>query len=279
MDPRSDDSSRALARAYRGLGRVEAAEQTFQKAIELRPQYWNNYNDLGALYIAQGRYEQAIPMFRRVTELAPDNRWGYTNLGLAYYNLGQLDQAATMWNRTLQLQPDAQAYSNLGVVYFYTGHHADSARMFEKAVELEPQNYLYRGNLADAYRWTPGLRDRAKANYVQAVGLAERDLEVNPRDTDALAYLALNQAKSGEVEKARQSIGQALALAPKDVNVQSVAVEVYAVTGDKQKALDCLKGTVESGFPRFQMEANPELDGLRNDPRYREIMAAAPKPH
>jgi tetratricopeptide (TPR) repeat protein len=277
MDPRSDDASRALARAYRGLGRLEAAEQTFQKAIELRPQYWNNYNDLGNLYIAQGRYEQAIPMFRRVTELAPDNRWGYTNLGLAYYYLGQLDQAATMWRHTLQLQPDAQAYSNLGVVYFYTGHHADSARMFEKAVELEPQNYLYRGNLADAYRWAPGLRDRAKANYVQAVGLAERDLEVNPRDTDALAYLALNQAKSGELEKARQSIGQALALAPKDVNVQSVAVEVYAVTGDKQKALDCLKGAVQSGFPRFQIEANPELDGLRNDQRYREIMPEAQK--
>ena len=218
-------------------------------------------------------------MFRRVTELTPDNRWGYNNLGLAYYNVVQLDQAAAMWHRTLQLQPDAGAYSNLGVVYFYTGHHADSARMFEKAAELEPQSYLYRGNLADAYRWTPGEKDRAKANYAQAIGLVQRDLEVNPRDTDALGFLALYQAKSGELEKARQSIHQALALAPKDVNVQSMAAEVYAVTGDQQKALDCLKGAVQGGYPRFELERNPELDGLRSDPRYREIMAAAPKPH
>ena len=151
--------------------------------------------------------------------------------------------------------------------------------MFEKATELEPQNYLYRGNLGDAYRWTPGEKDRAKPTYAQAIALVQRDLEVNPRDTEALGYLALFEAKSGEPEKARPPIGQALALAPKDVNVQSMAAEVYAVKGDQQRALDCLKSAVQSGYPRFEVEANPEFDGLRNDPRYREIMAAAPKPH
>ena len=126
--------------------------------------------------------------------------------------------------------------------------------MFEKAAELEPQNYLYRGNLADAYRWTPGEKDRAKTNYAQAIGLAERDLEVNPRDTHALGYLGLYEAKSGDLEKARLSIGQALNLAPKDVNVLSMAAEVYAVTGDQQKALDCLKGAVQGGYPLFELE-------------------------
>jgi len=99
---------------------------------------------------------------------------------------------------------------------------------------------------------------------------------VNPRDTDALSYLALYEAKYGELEKARQPIGQALALAPKDVNVQSMAAEVYAVTGDKQKALDCLKSAIEGGYSHFEIEADPELDSLRNDPRYREIMAEKP---
>jgi Flp pilus assembly protein TadD len=125
----------------------------------------------------------------------------------------------------------------------------------------------------------PGEKERAKPTYAQAIALVQRDLEVNPRDTDALGYLALYEAKSGELEKARQPIGQALALAPKDVNVLSVAAEVYAVTGDQQKALDCLKSAVQGGYPRFELERNPELDGLRKDPRYREIMAEAKKAH
>ena len=145
--------------------------------------------------------------------------------------------------------------------------------MFEKATELEPQNYLYRGNLADAYRWTPGEEDRAKPTYAQAIVLVQKDLEVNRRNTDALGYLALYEAKSGDLEKARQPIGQALALAPKDVNVMSMAAEVYAVVGDQQKALDCLKAAVQGDYPRFEIEANPEFNGLRNDPRYREIMS------
>jgi serine/threonine-protein kinase len=234
---------------------------------------------MGIFYVDQGRYEQAIPMFRRVTELTPDNRWGYSNLGMAYYNLGQLDQAAAMWRRTLQIQPDAIAYSNLGVVAFFAGRYAESVRTFEKAAELEPQNYFFWGNLADAYRWTPTEKERARATYARAIALVEQDLEVNPRDTDALGSLAVYQAKSGELEKARKSIGQALAITPKAVNVLGEAVEVYTITGDQQKALDCLKSAVQSGYPRFELEANPELAGLRNDPRYREVMAKAPQPH
>jgi tetratricopeptide (TPR) repeat protein len=222
--------------------------------------------------MARGDYQKALPMFQRVTELTPDNRWGYVNLGAAYYYLERLDEAAAMWRRTLEIRPDATAYSNLGTVTFFTGHYPESVSPFEKAVELEPQCYLCWGNLADAYRWT-GKQDRARATYARAIGLAERALEVNPRDKNTLGLLALYEAKSGSLVKARDLIGQALAIAPKDIDVLSQAVEVYTLAGEQQKALDCLKNAVQGGYPRFEIEANPELAGLRSDPQYREIMA------
>jgi serine/threonine-protein kinase len=272
-EPNSDDAYRGLASTYEQSGQFQAAEQTFQKAIKLRPSYWGNYNRLGRFYLGRGNYQKAILMFQRVIELTPDNRWGYTNSGLAYYDLGRLDEAAAMWRRTLEIRPDAVAYSNLATVTFFTGHYAESVEPFEKAAELEPQNYLYWGNLADAYRWTPGKQDRAKATYARAIGLAKQALEVNPRDTDALGSLAVYEAKSGDLEKARMLIGQALAIAPKDVNVLSEAVEVYTLAAEQQKALDCLKYAVQAGYSRIELEANPELAGLRSNPRYREMMA------
>lgn len=278
-EPTSDDAYRGLAWGYEQSGQLVAAEQTLQKAIELRPAYWGNYNTLGNFYTRQGDYQKAIPMFQRVAELTPDNRWGYTNLGVAYYFLGRLGEAAAMFRRTLEIRPDATAYSNLGVIAFFTGHYEESVNAFEKAAELEPQNYWCRGNLADAYRWTPGNQDRAKASYAQAIRLVERDLEINPRDTDALGSLALYEAKSGALDKARQSIGRALAIAPKNVDALSKAVEVYALAGEEDKALDCLKGAVNGGYPRFEIEANPELARLRRHPRYRAIMAQVQTPH
>jgi tetratricopeptide (TPR) repeat protein len=277
-EPTSDDAYGGLAYAYEQSGQFQAAGQTYEKAIQLRSSYWSNYNRLGRFYMGQGNYQKAILMFQRVIELTPDNRWGYTNLGVAYYHLGRLDEAAAMWRRTLEIRPDATAYSNLGTATFFTGHYAESVGPFEKAVELEPQTYWVWGNLADAYRWTPGKQDRAKATYARAIGLAERALEVNPRDSNALGSLALYEAKSGGLEKALLLIGQALAIAPKDVDVLSEAVEVYTQAGEQQKAFDCLKNAVQAGYPHFELEANPELAGLRNDPRYREIMAQAETP-
>jgi tetratricopeptide (TPR) repeat protein/TolB-like protein len=276
-EPKSDAAYRGLAWMYEQSGPLLAAEQTFQKAIQLRPSYGVNYVQLGNFYSSRGNYQEAVAMYQRVTELTPDNRWGYTNMGGAYYHLGRLEEAAAMWRRTLAIRPDATAYSNLGVVAFFTGRYAESVGMFQKAVDLEPQSYWMWGNLADAYRWTPGAKDRAQATYARAIKLAERELEVNPRDTNALGSLAQYQAKSRELEKARQLIGRALEIAPKDVDLLNQAAEVYAVTGEEQKALDCLKSAVESGYPRFEIEANPEFAGLRNDPRYREIMAEAKK--
>ena len=271
-EPKNDDAYGGLARIYEQSGQLLAAEQAYQEAIRLRPAYWVNYVQLGNFYNRHGNYEKAVPMFQRVTALTPDNRWGYTNLGVVYYQLGRLDEAAAMWRRTLEIRPDATAYSNLGVISFFTGHYAESVRTFEKATELEPQSYLMWGNLADAYRWAPGQKDRANATYARAIGLAQQALDVNPRDTDALTSLALYEAKSGEPQKARQLIGRALAIAAKNVDLLGWAAEVYAVTGEEQNALDCLKSAVQGGYPRFEIEANPEFAGLRNNPRYREIM-------
>ena len=277
-EPTSDDAYGGLAWGYEQSGQFQAAEQTCEKAIKLRPAYWGNYNRLGRFYMGRGNYQKAVPMFQRVTELTPDNRWGYTNLGVAYYNLGRLDEAAAMWRRTLEIRPDATAYSNLGTLTFFTGRYAESVGPFEKAVELEPQSYWCWGNLADAYRWTPGKQDRATAAYARAIGLAERALEVNPRDTEALGSLAMYEAKSGGLEKARTLIGQALAIAPKDGEVLSSAMEVYTLAGERQKALDCLKSAVQGGYSLSELKANPELAGLRNDPSYRELMGGAQTP-
>jgi serine/threonine-protein kinase len=214
-------------------------------------------------------------MFRRVTELMPDCRWGYSNLGATYYSSGQLGEAAAMFKRSLEIQPDATAYSNLAVIYFFNGRYAESARTFEEAAELEPRQYWLWGNLADAYRWTPGEKDRAAKTYARAIELAEQAREVNPRDTDALESLAMYYAKSGATEKARQLIGQALAAAPQNVDVLGKAIEVYAAVGDLQKALQYLKSAVNAGYSRKEIKANPELTTLREMHEYREIMAAS----
>jgi tetratricopeptide (TPR) repeat protein len=274
-EPTSDDAYVGLAHAYELLGQLESAEQTYRKAIELRPAYWASYSWLGRFYFSHGRYEKSGEMFRRVTLLTPDNKWGYTGLGANYYMRGHPDQAVEMYRRALEIAPDAIAYSNLGVAYFFTQHYGESARMFEKGVELQPQDYRLWGNLADAYRWTPGEENRARKTYERAIALAQQQLEVNPRDAGVLGSLAQYHAKIGSHERARQLIGQAVAIAPKDLNLLLKAAEVYNLADNHQEALEWLKRVVQAGYPRFEIEANPEFANLRDHPEFRKMTAGS----
>jgi Tfp pilus assembly protein PilF len=62
-EPASDDADRGLASAYEHSGQLQAAEQTYQKAIELRPSYWRTYNYLGVFYLSRGNYERLCRCF------------------------------------------------------------------------------------------------------------------------------------------------------------------------------------------------------------------------
>ena len=47
----------------------------------------------------------------------------------------------------------------------------------------------------------------------------------------------------------------------------------YALLGEKEKALDWLEKSVENGFNQFDhMEEDPDLDSLRDEPRYKKII-------
>ena len=79
IEPTNDDLYRELAHTQQFFSQAEA-EETFKRAIALRPHYWANYNRLGAYYYDLARYDDAVRMFQQVIALAPDCLYGYSNL-------------------------------------------------------------------------------------------------------------------------------------------------------------------------------------------------------
>ena len=73
-----------------------------------------------------------------------------------------------------------------------------AAQTYEQATKLDDLNYEVWGNLADAYYWAPGTRQRAPSAYQTAILLAQKKLQVNPRDANLLGYLAGYYAMIGD---------------------------------------------------------------------------------
>jgi eukaryotic-like serine/threonine-protein kinase len=196
------------------------------------------------------------------------------NLGAVLALLGKNAEAETLLKRSLALKPTSRAYSNLGTLYYQSRRYAESVSMFEKAVESDGgSNYFSLGNLADACLRAPGQGEKAQPAYLRAIALAERQLAVNPKDATVLHRLAGYRAHAGQKPQAVIDIRLARKLAPADVPVILKTVLVYEIAGHRTDALGALEELLKRGQDLQQVEREPDLDRLRQDPGYQRLAA------
>ena len=272
IEPTNTFAYEGMANAQYNLNRTSEAEATYQHAISVRPDYWAPYNWLGGLYFHTGEKEKAAKMYRKVIELSPRNHQALSNLCALDFAIWKLPEAEEMCKKSIAIRPSGAAYSNLGTITFYEGHFEESARYSEKAVKITPKDPVLWGNLADAYRWSPGGQAKALTAYAKAIALAREMLKVNPRSYELLGEIALYEAKSSKIKPAMRDLTKALSLAPKDFQLMYNAAIVYHLAGQQPKALDYLRRARDSGYPVQSILADPEWTTMKNDPAFQAIV-------
>lgn len=272
LDVRSADAHHALALAYESLGRLSEAEETLQKAMALRPDNWDEYNALGAFYFARARYQEAVGQFRRVVELTPDNAQGYNNLGGALLAAGDPAQAAAMFAKSIQFGPSYPAYQNLATLKFKERRYAEAADLYQHALRLNDKDYRSWGSLALAQLRSPGNRSKARPNFQKAAEMAERALQVQPDDSNALADLALYYAQLGERNTALSRIQRALALSSDETDTLVTAATLYELLGMRSQALKQVRQALTRGYPADQIKDDPEFSQLIQDREFRSAV-------
>jgi serine/threonine protein kinase/tetratricopeptide (TPR) repeat protein len=275
QQPNNADAVLGLAETYKASGDMKSAEASYRRAIALQPNYWGGYNKLGAFYYTQSRYAEAIPQFRKVVELVPDNERGYSNLGVMYQLLGRYEDALQVYAGSIARLPSAQSYSNLGTCQYWLGRYADAAASFEKAVSLEPEHFLHARNLGDAYRWVPGKEANARAAYLRAIALCDRDINLNPSDARAHRTRASALAKVGRVKEARGAIVRAFELAPQSASNAYEAAVIANIAGEEDEAMTRLEQALRLGYTPDDILRDPEFGNLRKPDRLTPIVTAA----
>ena len=278
LDPFNADAYRELATTYDNANQFDEAEKTYRRAIDLRPSSWLSYKDLGVFYVNHNRYRDAEQPYRKVIDLTPDNDWGYRNMGTLYYLEGRNDDAEQMLKKATAIKPTVQAYTNLAALYYFEGRYRDAVRTNQLALDLPDGriNSVVWGNLADAYRWTPGMADKAPDAYRQAIRLAEERLALNPKSADAIIGLAVYWAKLGDRPKALDYLAEARRLAPSYMHVLFQSVLIYELTGQRKLALQALQDALHAGYSKDEILREPELAKLRQDPHFQRLIDSQP---
>ena len=165
-----------------------------------------------------------------------------------------------------------QIYSNLGTVYFAQARYTDAARAFERAVTVNERHYQVWRNLACAYHWAPGERDKARNAFLRAIELGEAERRINPKNTRVLMHLAECYSMLGDVSHARETLDSALSIEPpRDVSIMLNAGLVCEQIGEREQALEWVGKALQQGYSRQLVEGSPSLAELRADPRFRDL--------
>jgi serine/threonine protein kinase/tetratricopeptide (TPR) repeat protein len=270
-DPTSDEAYRGLALAFERQNKSADAENTYRRAIKLRPNYWAGYSWLGGFYYRQARYVEAEEMFNRVVALIPYSFLGYSSLGAIETQKGRYAEAIVQLQRSISIRPTYVAYSNLATAYFHEQHFEDAARTYEEALKLKGQDYRVWGNLGDAYFWAPGKRAEAARAYQKAIALVNDRLQVNPRDVYLLSNLAGYRAMLGERKSSLEPLRKALELAPGDPEVRFRAALVHNQFGEIPATLDWLEKAVAAGYSTTKVRDSPDFNALRSNPRFQQL--------
>jgi tetratricopeptide (TPR) repeat protein len=267
--PRSSLAYRELGRLQLRQGDLDAAEASYRRAVELEPESWANYNALGGFLSVTKRFAEAEEAFVMATTKAPDNARVWSNLGGQYYLQGRYDDAENALQRAIGLYDYGPALSNLATIKFRVRReYAEAARIFERAVKASPRDYRVWQNLAAAYYWAPGERERAAGAQKSAIAILEEALRIEPENPDLIARLADGHAMIGDQQQARSLIARAVKLAPSDGIIARTAAGVYEALGDREAALQHVARALKAGVAPFDFESGPTFAALVKDARY-----------
>ncbi len=272
LDPSNPRALVWQGQTYERLNRWADAEQSFKRVLQERPNYWLAYHELATALNGQGKYQEAIEKFRAATLAAPGNSQAFANLGGEYLQVGDFAQATESLKKSFALQPNDLAAVNTSLALRYQGKPAEALPYARKAVELNPTEDTNWLELGDCYSSLHKHDNEAKAAYLRAAQEAENHLKTDPTDGASVMLLALYQVKSGTPQNAPSLMKKAEALGADDMDSQLFKARILELIGKRDEALATLAACFRRGATTLQFAPFPDMDSLRRDPRYREML-------
>jgi adenylate cyclase len=265
--------------------REEKVIRICKRAVDLDPDYaraWalmglaqanlrHGFSDAGIVDDGTAAAERALALDPAIAEAHLPKAWRLAEQG-------RHEEANAELAVALELDPESWEVNKESARLFYRQRRLeDAARHLEKATEVMEADYHGLGMLF-AYYYSKGDLDSARRVARKTVEQVEKVLTANPDNGAALAFGAMALATNGDVDRAREWVERCLLVDPDNMQMQyNLAWGFNKVLGDQDKAIGMLEPVLASaGANIIRLAANdPNLDNLREDQRFKEMLDAA----
>jgi adenylate cyclase len=210
----------------------------------------------------------------RTISRRPTRREAHAARGLVFSLRGDNEAARLAFEAAIRIDPRLyEARYFYARTCFQEGKLEEAARLFREASEVRED---YKSSFFMAQSLAALGRDHeAAAGYRRAFEVAARHVELNPDDAHAFSMGAVALCRTGDKGRGLEWAERALSLDPDDAGIAYNVACLFSLEGETERAFTSLQQAVDGGFVRKDwFEKDPDLDPLRDDARFKELMAA-----
>jgi tetratricopeptide (TPR) repeat protein len=273
LAPGNPDACRWLGECYRKQKRLDEAEAVLRRAILRHPDLFWVHQRLGLHYYRLGLIDEAVVQFEKILELAPHNSHAMNTLGAIHYNRGQWTEARELFEQSVRLWPGCQTYSNVGLMLYYEGKFEQSADNYKMALQWSDstEHYVW-GNWASVLYWVEGQREFAREILINAIDLAERELENTPDEPGLIARLIDYYSLRDDETSTRAWIKRAGRHAENNADVMFSIGCAYERLDERELALRYIGDALRHDYPKAVIMGTPQLKELVTDDRFLRLI-------
>lgn len=210
----------------------EASEKEYRLGISMGPAYATAHHWFGWYLICQGRFEEAEQSMRRALELDPLSLPITTNIGFCHHFARRYIAAITQFRRALDMDGD------------FAEAHRGLGEAHEQCGELD-----------------------------QAIEHYRRALRFSGGSSEVMGALGRALALAGRVEEAASYLETLAQLAEERYVSAHERAAIHVGLGQREAALDWLtRGVEERSYKLVYLRVDPNLDQLRSDPRFVDLL-------
>jgi adenylate cyclase len=267
---------------YGNVRRCEAIIRLCRSATDIDPGYATAWSLMAVAQAAlkfyfNGPGDGGLAAAERALALDANLGDAHAARGRVLTSEGRYEEALVEIDAALRLDPESfEVNSAAARLYFTQRRLPEAVRYYEKAAALMETDFSSVSLLMTCYK-ALGEGDKFRDAARRTLARAEKITTQEPDNGLALGYVVWSLCTLGEAERAKDLAKRAMLLDPDNLTMLYNFGCAFTELGERDVALELLG-------PVFQRDAaetinwakvDPDLDPLREDPRFRAMMAQA----